>query len=142
MAATPNTTPEEWTNCSTSGGLGFDAVPDSCMATPAAAADGARYARAYQGEGIQQTVPTSPGATYVVTFQRAAVGGCFGGDASSSWEVLVDGKGILSLPSDADPTWRAAQVTFVATAGTATLCFRKPVAGGQGGIDLLDVRAQ
>lgn len=140
-ARAPNTTPDEWTNCSM-GSLAVDAVPDSCMAMPNTAADGARYARAYQGEGIQQTIPTARGATYVITFQYTAVGRCFGGTPDSSWDVLIDGTGILSLPGDAAQMWRAATVTFVATADATTICFRKPVVGGQGGIDLLDVRLQ
>lgn len=140
-ASSPNMTPDDWTNCSLGSGLGFDAVPDSCTGMPNMAADGTRYARAFINEGVQQTIATTVGLTYVITFNYSAVSGCFGGSSNSSWDVLVGGNSILSVPGDTSVSWRTAMTTFVATTNMTTICIRKTI-GGQAAIDLLDVHSQ
>ena len=138
MAMVPNTTPDEWTNCS-NGGIGVDAVPDSCMASPVVGTDGARYARAYPGEGIGQTIPTIAGHVYAISFDYTAVDMCFGGTPSASFEVLVDGQLLMTTPGNADPMWLAADMQFMAAGDATELCFRKLNDGGQGGLDNLAV---
>lgn len=136
MAAVPNTTPDEWTNCS-NGGLAVDAVPDSCMATPAAGTDGLRYARHFSGEGFAQIIPTIPGHIYALSFDYTAIDMCFGGSPSASFEVLVDGVLLMNTPGGAIPMWNSADMQFMATSDTADICFRKTNDGGQGGLDNL-----
>lgn len=138
MAMVPNTTPDEWTNCS-NGGIGVDAVPDSCMASPVVGTDGARYARAYPGEGIGQTIPTIAGHVYAISFDYTAVDMCFGGPPSASFEVLVDGQLLMATPGNAVPMWLAADMQFMAAGDATELCFRKLNDGGQGGLDNLAV---
>jgi len=138
MAMVPNTTPDEWTNCS-NGGIGVDAVPDSCMASPVVGTDGARYARAYPGEGIGQTIPTLAGHVYAISFDYTAVDMCFGGPPSASFEVLVDGQLLMATPGNAVPMWLAADMQFMAAGDATELCFRKLNDGGQGGLDNLAV---
>lgn len=138
MAMVPNTTPDEWTNCS-NGGIGVDAVPDSCMASPVVGTDGARYARAFPGEGIGQTIPTIAGHVYAISFDYTAVDMCFGGTPSASFEVLVDGQLLMTTPGNADPMWLAADMQFMAAGDATELCFRKLNEGGQGGLDNLAV---
>jgi hypothetical protein len=134
----PNTTPDAWENCSfPSFGAGVDAVPDSCMGAPAVQV-GLRYARAFSGEGIEQTIETVPGTTYRIAFDFTAVEECFGGDSNARWEVLVDEDQILTTPNAPDAAWESTEVTFAATDQTTTICFRK-FGNGQGGIDNLSV---
>jgi len=137
----PNTPPDGWTDCTSGGGIAVDAVPDSCDATPAAGSEGRRYARAVEGEGIAQTVPTVIGVTYVVSFDHAAVSDCFGGPSDASWSVVVDGKVLFTTPGGESTAWKEATRTFVATSASTTLCFRKAEAG-QGGIDHLRLAAK
>ncbi|MCH9683522.1 MAG: hypothetical protein K0V04_18940 [Deltaproteobacteria bacterium] len=141
MAAEPNTTPDGWTNCS-GNGIAVDAVPDSCTGSPMAAADGIRYARAYDDEGIAQTLTTTIGATYGVSFSYCGVDGCFGGSTGSQWDVVVDGVVISSTPTDVGTTWTEAYVEFVARSSETTICFIKPDGVTQGGIDDLAVVEQ
>lgn len=141
-AAEPNVTPDEWVQCSVDGGLGVEAVPDSCTALPEMASDGLRYARAYGGEGLGQTIDTVAGQTYVVAFDYTAVDDCFGGGSDSQWEVRVDGQVILTTPQDPNPSWTAAEVSFVAEASSTELCFRRIEGSTQGGIDALSVLPQ
>lgn len=136
MAEVPNTTPDEWTNCSTDG-IAVDAVPDSCMADPVAGTDGLRYARHFPGEGFAQTIPTIPGHMYALSFDYTAVEDCFGGPPSSAFEVLVDGVLLKNTPGGMIPMWNSADMQFMATSNTADICFRKLIDGGQGGLDNL-----
>jgi hypothetical protein len=134
-----NTRPDDWTNCTTMAGLGVETVPDACTATPDQASDGARYARGWNGEGIKQTISTTPGMTYRVTLDTTAVTGCYGGDPSSAWDVVVDGVTILTTPLDTNPGWMTAEVTFVAESATTEICLRKALDEGQGGLDNVSV---
>lgn len=136
MAEVPNTTPDEWTNCSTDG-IAVDAVPDSCMADPVVGTDGLRYARHYPGEGFAQTIPTIPGHMYALSFDYTAVDMCFGGPPSSAFDVLVDGVLLMTTPGGAIPMWNSADMQFMATADATDICFRKAIDGGQGGLDNL-----
>jgi hypothetical protein len=138
MAEEPNTTPDEWINCS-NGGIAVDAVPDSCVADPVVGTDGARYARAFSGEGIGQTIPTISGHMYAISFDFTAVDGCFGSMPSAAFEVLVDGVLLMTTPANAVPMWSGADMMFMAAANTTDLCFRKTSDGGQGGLDNLAV---
>jgi hypothetical protein len=135
-AAKPNTTPDLWDNC-TIGGLGVDAVPDSCDGNPAAQ-DGVRYARAFVGEGIEQTVETIPGVTYRISFDYAPVDDCFGGEPNARWEALVDEGQILVTRNANEIAWMSAEVLFEAQQPTTTICIRK-FANGAGGLDNLSV---
>jgi hypothetical protein len=141
-AAEPNTPPGAWTDCSSPGGLAVDAVPDSCDAQPATASEGERYARGFDGEGIAQTIATTVGTTYAITFDYCAVDACFGGAASSRWEVLVDDVVVLTTDADVGTSWTAAATTFEAAAATTTICLRKAADGGQGGLDNLVLHEQ
>jgi hypothetical protein len=135
-ASDPNTNPDLWDNCST-GGTAVDAVPDSCAGIPDVMV-GTRYARAFSGEGIEQTVETIPGATYRITLDYTAVGDCFGGVADARWEVLVNEDQILTTENTPDVGWESTDVIFDADQPTTTICFRKFLVG-QGGIDNLVV---
>lgn len=141
-AAEPNTTPAAWTDCSSSGGLAVDAVPDSCDAQPATASEGERYARGFSGEGIAQTIATTVGTTYAIAFDYCAVDACFGGAASSRWEVLVDDAVVLTTEADVGTSWTAAATTFEAAAASTTICLRKAADSGQGGLDNLVLHEQ
>ena len=136
----PNTWPDDWTHCDVPG-TGLEAVPDSCSATPDVAADGQRYARAYAGERLGQTLDTEPGRTYTISVHYVAVEGCYGGAADSSWDVLVDDEVVMTTPAaQGAQTWAIATVDFVATGEATRVCFVKPV--GAGGIDMLSVVAR
>ncbi len=140
-AASPNTTPDAWTNCTVGGGLALDAVPDSCTGEPVDAAEGIRFGRAFDDEGIAQTLATTVGRRYSVSFRAAAMSGCFGGSSDASWQVLVDDAVVLTTPSSTSAAWSEAAVAFTATASATVVCFRKTT-GGQGAIDALSVLEQ
>ncbi len=103
-ADTPNRTPDAWDNC-TIGTVAIDAMPDSCDGQPDMAAEGQRFGRGFDGEGIAQTVSTTPGAEYRISFQYTEVSGCFGGASNSQWSVLIDDEAKLVTPSDTGTTW-------------------------------------
>lgn len=138
-AARANSYPDDWNDCG-SGYFGMEAFPDACDGTPAMAFDGERYARAFEGEQLGQTVSTEPGETYAITFAHTAVTDCFSGTPSAAWEVVVDGDVVLTSPSHAEPGWDTATVEFVALGPSTEVCFRKP--GGAGGIDDLSILRQ
>ncbi len=132
----PNQTPDDWVNFSSDGGLAFDAVPDSCSAEPSTAADGNRFARAYNGEGVCQTLETESSQSYQIAFEYTSINGCFGGRSNSEWQVWVDGEIVHTTPANLN-SWTSAEVDFVAASGTTEVCFRKTT--GQGGLDQLSV---
>lgn len=129
-ASSPNTTPDGWTNCTVRGpAIGVDAAPDSCpgggkAAVPAAASDGALYARGLWTEGVAQTVETTPGELYLLRFDHAASSGCWGGTPFSEWEVVVDGVPLTRTPDDVGEAWTSFEVTFVAEVSATTVCLR------------------
>ena len=114
------------------------------------AADGARSID-LNGSGpgaIQQTVPTTIGAAYRVTFSmsgnpaggigtKTLTAGIGAAPASFSYEI-----GAVNPPTLTDMKWATRTFTFVATAATTTLTFTSTVANGVFGPALDNVRVE
>jgi hypothetical protein len=79
--------------------------------------------------GVQQTIPTTPGATYSITFFIGSVYDPTGPlGTTSTVNVLVDGGQIASFTSKGKKgttaqTWRKFSTEFVATADKTTVAF-------------------
>ncbi|MEM7603785.1 MAG: DUF642 domain-containing protein [Myxococcota bacterium] len=134
----PNVTPDDWDNCTIGTfGIAVDGAPDFCedveSLAPAAAIDGERWARGWQSEGVAQTVLTTPGATYQLTFAYCGMLSCVGGGTSSEIAVLVDGEELARTPDLDDTEWRTAEFEFEATSAETTICLRN--VGSQSGLD-------